>query len=416
MHHHRPRAALITLEQQLTRTRGRSARIAVTAAIGTTLALTAAACASSNSGASGSAATTGAASPIPAKDNLKAAGCPSTIVLQTDWNPEAEHGGQYQLLGPNPSINTGAKSVTSELVAHGGVDTGVKLQIRAGGPAIGYQTVTSQLYKDSSITLGYLGTDEQIALSKSQPTVAVMAGMEKSPQIIQWSPQKHPTWKTIADIGKTNTKVLYFQGATYMDYLIGKGILKQSQADGSYDGTPTNFVASGGTYAVQGFATAEPYTWSHDVRAWDKPLKYQLIADTGYNFYQQSIGVRKDKLAALKPCLAKLVPIMQQAVADYITHPAATNKLILDLVTQYNNGWVYTQGTANYADATMKSLGIIGNGPDSTLGNFDDSRVQQLINILKPIYQAKNKPILAGLVPSDLVTNQFIDPSIGLKF
>ena len=28
-----------------------------------------------------------------------------------------------------------------------------------------------------------------------------------------------------------------------------------------------------------GFATAEPYIWSHLVRTWDKPLKYQLIAE-----------------------------------------------------------------------------------------------------------------------------------------
>jgi hypothetical protein len=387
--------------------------MAATAAIGTALALTAAACSSSSSGTS--AAPTGAASAIPAKDNLKAAGCPSTIVLQSDWNPESEHGGQYELLGPSPSINASAKSVTSELVAHGGVDTGVKLEIRAGGPAIGFQTVTSQLYKDSSITLGYVGTDEQISLSKTEPTVAVLAGLEKSPQIIQWSPKAHPSWKTIADIGKTNTKVLYFQGAAYMDYLVGKGILKKSQIDGSYDGTPTNFVASGGTYAVQGFATSEPYTWSHDVRAWDKPMKYELIADTGFNFYQQAIAVRKDKLAGLKSCLTKLVPIMQQAIVDFATSPAATNQLILNLVSAYNNGWVYTPGTADYAVSTMKSLGIIGNGPNGALGSFDDSRVQQLIGILKPIYKAKNKPILDNLVPSDLVDNEFIDTSIGLK-
>jgi hypothetical protein len=397
------------MEKQLRKPRTKM----VAAAAGAALAFTAAACSSSSSTTAAPATTSAAA--VPAQDNLKAAGCPSTIVLQTDWNPESEHGGQYELLGPNPAINSGAKSVTSELVAHGGVDTGVKLQIRAGGPAIGYQTVTSQLYKDSSITLGYLGTDEQISLSQTQPTVAVLAGLQKSPQIIQWSPAAHPGWKTIQDIGKTSTKVLYFQGASYMDYLVGKGILKKSQIDGSYDGTPTNFVASGGQYAIQGFATAEPYIWSHEVRAWNKPLKYELIADTGFNFYQQAIGVRKDKLAALTPCLTKLVPIMQQAIVDFVTNPGPANNLILQLVSAYNNGWVYTAGTASYAVATMKSLGIIGNGADGTLGKFDDSRVQQLITILKPIYAAKGKPILPGLTPSDIVTNQFIDPSISLK-
>jgi hypothetical protein len=405
------------LETQLRRSR---VRIVAAATVGAALAVTAAACSSSSSGSSSSAPATSAststsAATVPAADNLKAAGCPSTIVLQTDWNPEAEHGGQYELVGPNPTINTSAKEVTGELMAHGGVDTGVKIQIRAGGPAIGYQTVTSQLYKDTSITLGYVGTDEQIALSATQPTVAVMAGLEISPQIIQWSPAAHPTWKTIADIGKTNTKVLYYQGASYMDYLTGKGILSKSQIDGSYDGTPTAFVASGGQYAVQGFATAEPYIWSHDVRAWDKPLKYQLIADAGFNFYQQAIGVRKNALPALTGCLKKLVPIMQQAIVDYIASPASTEKLILQLVTAYNNGWTYTQGTADYAVATMKQLGIVGNAPDGTLGAFTTSRVQQLIGILAPIYKAQGKQTLTGLKPSGIVTNEFLDPSISLK-
>lgn len=384
------------------------------ATVGASLAVTATACASSSSSSAATSAPASAAA-VPAADNLKAAGCPSTIVLQTDWNPEAEHGGQYELVGPNPTINTSAKEVTGELVAHGGVDTGVQIQIRAGGPAIGYQTVTSQMYKDPTITLGYLGTDEQIANSQTNPTVAVMAGLEISPQIIQWSPAAHPAWKTIADIGKTSTPVLYYQGASYMDYLLGKGILKKSQVNGSYDGTPTVFVASGGQDAVQGFATAEPYIWSHDVAAWDKPMKYELIADAGFNFYQQEIGVRKNALPGLTSCLKKLVPIMQQSIVDYIANPAPTEKLILQLVTAYNNGWVYTQGTADYAVATMKKLGIVGNAPDGTLGAFTDSRVQQLISILAPIYKAKGKQTLPGLTPSDIVTNQFIDTSISLK-
>jgi hypothetical protein len=392
----------------------RSIRAALAGVAAAALAVAVAAC-SSGGGSAGGGATAGVSlAKTPAQDNLKAAGCPSTVVLQTDWNPEAEHGGQYELVGPDPKIDASAKSVTGELVAHGGVPTGVKIQIRAGGPAIGYQTVTSQLYKDSSITLGYLGTDEQIALSKTQPTVAVLAGLEISPQIIAWSPAAHPAWKTIADIGKTGTKVLYYQGASYMDYLLGKGILKKGQADGSYDGTPTDFVASGGQYAVQGFATAEPYIWSHDVRSWDKPLKYQLIADAGFNFYQQEIGVRKDKLPALSSCLKKLVPIMQQGIVDYMNDPGPTEKLILSLVTAYNNGWTYDQGTANYAVATMKKLGIVGNAPDGTLGAFDASRVQQLIGILAPIYAAQGKQTLPGLKPSDLNTGQFLNPRISL--
>ena len=86
--------------------------------------------------------------------DLAAAGCPDTVVLQTDWNPEAEHGGIYQLLGPDPTIDAGSKSVRGNLVDGEGASTGVQVEIRSGGPAIGFQAVTAQMYTDDAITLG----------------------------------------------------------------------------------------------------------------------------------------------------------------------------------------------------------------------------------------------------------------------
>jgi hypothetical protein len=341
--------------------------------------------------------------------------CPSTVVVQTDWNPESEHGGTYKLVGPNPKIDADKKRVTGTLVAKDGTDTGVKIEIRAGGPAIGFQNVAAQMYADTSITLGYGGSDDAIALSKNQPILGVFAGLEKSPQIVMWSPAAHPDWQSIADIGKTDTKVLYFQGATYMEYFTGKGILKKSQVDGSYDGAPANFVASGGKVAQQGFATAEPYIYEHEIKAFGKPVKFQLIADAGFDFYQQMLSIRSGEKEKLGPCLKKLVPIMQQAQVDFMSDPASTNKLILDLVTKYNNGWTYSQGVADNCVKQMKDLGIVGNGKDATIGNFEDSRLTALIDITKPIFTAQNKEMKPDIKAADLATNEFIDPSIGLK-
>jgi hypothetical protein len=384
-------------------------------AAGTVAALTLAACGEGGDGDSdlGAAVNVPAGSANPAYQLADV--CPSTVVVQTNWNPESEHGGTYQLVGPNPTIDAAQKRVTGQLVAPGGVDTGVKIEVRAGGPAIGFQSVSAQMYADKSITLGYTASDEAVQSSKAQPTLSVFAKLEKSPQIIMWSPEKHPDWKTIADIGKTDTKVLYFQGSVYMEYLISQGQLKKSQVDGSYDGAPANFVASGGAVAQQGFATAEPYIYEHEVRAWNKPVTFQLIADAGFDFYQDSLGIRSGDRQQLSPCLEKLVPIMQQAQVDFLNDPAAANALILKLVEEYNNGWVYSQGVADYAVAKMKELGIVGNGKDATLGNFDEARVQNIIDILKPIYAAQNKELKAGLTPADIVTNEFIDASIGLK-
>jgi hypothetical protein len=339
--------------------------------------------------------------------------CPNPIVIQTDWDPESEYGVYYHLLGPNPKVDAKKKLVSGPLVASG-KDTGVRVEVRTGGPSIGFEPVSSQMYKDPAITLGQVSTDEAIRFSAKQATLAVMAPMEISPFMIMWDPQAYPQFNTIADIGKTDTKVLYFEGDTYMAYLTGTGVLKKSQVDGSYDGKPGNFVAADGKVAQAGFATSEPYIYEHEVRQWGKPVKYALVSEAGYPFYPQALSIRaadKDKLA---PCLKKLVPIVQRAQVDYLANPAETNKLVLELVKQYNDGWVYTEGLANYAIEKMRA-DFVKNGSDQTLGNFDTARVQRMIEIVTPIFTAQNQPPKAGLKPEDIATNEYIDTSIGVR-
>jgi len=97
----------------------------------------------------------------PAEDTTPAAGaidlsgvCPAKIVLQTDWNPESEHGMLYQLIGPGYEVDTEKVAVRGDLVANG-QKTGVQVEVRPGGPAVGYQQVTALLYQDPEIMLGF---------------------------------------------------------------------------------------------------------------------------------------------------------------------------------------------------------------------------------------------------------------------
>ena len=62
----------------------------------------------------------------------------------------------------------------------------------------------------------------------------------------------------------------------------------------------------------------------------------------------------------------------------------------------------------------MRKLGIADNGKDRTLGNFDATRLQRMIDILTPIFAGQNHPTRPGLTPAGLVTNDYIDPSVGL--
>jgi hypothetical protein len=118
--------------------------------------------------------------------------CPASIVVQTSWQPESEHGALYQLLGPGYAIDTKRKIITGPLVV-GGRDTGVQLEIRSGGPAVGFQAVPAMMYLDTSIHLGQVSTDLSVAFAGSgQPTTAVVAPLDISPLAILWDPGAIP--------------------------------------------------------------------------------------------------------------------------------------------------------------------------------------------------------------------------------
>ena len=339
--------------------------------------------------------------------------CPDPVVVQTAWLPQAEHGALYHLVGPGYQIDAERKRVVGPLVAEG-KDTGVKIEVRAGGPAIGFQNAASLMYQDEAITIGQVATDDAIGLSASQPTVAVVAPFDVAPYMIMWDPATYPEFNTIADIGQTDTKVLYFQGATYMEYLVGSGVLRRSQVDGSYDGTPAAFVAAEGRIAQQGFATSEPYIYEQVLPQWRKPVEFQLVHETGYPIYPEAIVVRADRKGELAPCLRKLVPIIQRSQVEYVKDPAATNRLITQLAEEYKVGYEYTEEQARFSVQQQLELGIVSNGPDRTLGDFDLGRVRRVLDIVRPIFAGQGKPLRADLRPEDIATNEFIDPSIGL--
>ena len=338
--------------------------------------------------------------------------CPATVVIQADWEPEAEHGGIYQLLGDDYTVDTKAKSVKGPLLASG-ADTGVDVEIRIGGASVGYQTAQSLLYQDKGILLGYGRVSEHLVTQKETPVVSVFAQLEKSPYAIYWDPATYPAAKTIADLKKDKVKILLGSDVTvWQEYLVGTGVIDKSQIDQSDSPKPATFVAAGGKVAETGFITAEPYMYEVETKAWGKPVVGQLIHDTGFPEYFQSMVVRKEDTTEKKDCLAKLVPILQQAQVDYITDYKATNERIVDLVDQYQTSWTYTPGQAEAAAKAQIAMGLVANGGNATLGDYDLKRVQTLIDLIGKYAPDAD---IDGIKPEDLVTNEFIDTSIGLK-
>ncbi len=342
--------------------------------------------------------------------------CPSPVVIQTDWNPESEHGHLYEMFGEDVEVDSDLKSVSGPLFSSGEY-TGIDIEVRSGGPAIGFQTVAAQMYQDTAITMGYAGTDGQVQQSQDLPVKAFMAPLDINPQMVMWDPETYPDVETIADLGQNledGAVVRYFGGAAYMEYLISDGQLALEQVDGGYDGTPANFIAAQGRDAQQGFASAEPYIYENEVTDWAKPVGFELIDDAGWRAYAAAMSVRSDDFEELTPCLELITPVLQQATVDYYADPAEANALILDLVEQYDTGWVYSEGVADFSAEQQLDLGLVSNGDNATLGDFDLDRVQETLDQMTPIATELGTPPADGLTVDDLVTNEFIDDSIGL--
>ena len=343
--------------------------------------------------------------------DLAAAGCPADIRIQTDWNPESEHGHLYQLVGPGYVVDDEVKSITGPLMASGEY-TGVDVTILSGGPATGFTQPNAQMYNDPSIFLAYVGNDEAIAHSGDLPTVGVFAPLQKDPQMLMWDPETYPDVEGIADLGTEGVTIRVFPGGTYIDAFVGQGILSADQIDSTYDGTPAVFVSEGGAIAQQGFASAEPYIYENEVSQWGKPVAYQLINDAGYPKYAAVMSVIPENIDAYSECLTALVPVLQQATVDFYADPQSTIDLILELVDAYDTGWVYSQGVAEFSVDTMLKDGIAGNDEDGTMGTVAATRMTDLFDLVTPIYTEQGLPVKDGVTVDDIWTDQFLDPSI----
>ena len=357
------------------------------------------------------------ASEAPATDDRAAAAyttdlsgvCPETVVIQTGWFPQPERGYLYQLIGTQGTVDVDKGAYVGPLGS-----TGVNLEVRVGGPYVGDQSAVSMLYQDPDILLGEVNTDEGLNLHAEFPTVAVFAPLEQSPQVLLWDPEQHD-FSSMSDIGASGLPVLvYGSEDPWVTYFVGEGQLAADQIDDSYDGSPSRLVASDGQVVQQGYVTSEPFTYQNDFPEWGKPVESLLLAEAGYSPYENALGATPENIEQYADCLSGLVPLLQQAQVDYMADPAPMNERLVSIVTELASSWSLTLPANEFATTTMTERGIVGNGSNGTLGDFDDARVAEFNTLITPILQESNPDFPAVPDPSVIYTNQFVDPDIGL--
>jgi hypothetical protein len=344
--------------------------------------------------------------------------CPPNMVIQTDWWPESEHGGTYQLMGEGAEADAALFKYSGPIdpaYAVGGVET---IEIRAGGDAIEFSPVVAEMKSDQDITIGYVNTDDAFQSSATVEVTGVAATLEINPQMIQWDPtQLEIDAADPTTIQTTGARLLHFSGTTYIDWMISKGYLDEGQSDPNYGGSPADWISAGGDFIQQGFVTNEIFKYENEIEWKDGApgdLDYALIHDLGWQPYPAMYSVLSERLDELSPCLEVFVPMLQQAWVDYLTDPEPVLEELIDVTGVYNNYWKLSPELNTAALALFESEGIADNGPDDTYGNFDDARVSALFDEITGVLADREIELADGYTAESAYTNEFIDDSIGL--
>ncbi len=330
--------------------------------------------------------------------------CPNPLVIQTAWFPEPEYAELYQLTGGEGSIDPESGIFSGPLAA----DPSITVEVRTGGPYAGYTPAHVHMYADDEVFLGLVPTDAQLTAQAATPVIGVMATMEKSPLGVMWDPATY-TINSWEDVGKTGAVVNYFESAFWPPFVVAKGYVSEDQLDGSYDGSPSRFVSEEGAIIQQAYITQEPYKYENDLEGWNKPVQMLLVHDSGYEYYEQQLAIRADRLEEARQCLTAFIPLVQQATVDYMNDPSTVNATMLQAVEDLATFWTFTPESIAYSSQALDEYGIFANGANDTIGDFDMDRLNKFIEDIRIV------PAFADMTwtAEDLVTNEFIDPSIG---
>lgn len=345
--------------------------------------------------------------------------CPSPLILQKDWLMQAEHGPFIQLIGSGGTMEQGAYRGPLG-------STGIELVVLEGGGGIGLadgETSYSALFRGNNRAnlvphLAYHELDNAFIFSEQFPAIGVFAPLDVAPTALIWDAATYPDgFNSIEDLiafAESGQGMIYVStiSRTFGRYLVEQGVPAEAFVEG-YRGDAENFVVNNGTWLNQGFATSEIYSFETG-NNWARPMDYVFINDLGYPNYTGMVSVSRDRLDELAPCLEAVVPIMQQAAIDYATDPVEVNEIVIAFnAGDYNVGW-WTSDAGQVASAAqvMAETGIIGNGANDTIGDFDMTRVQVIYDAVFPNLDERANP---DVTPEDVVTNRFIDPSIGFE-
>jgi hypothetical protein len=335
--------------------------------------------------------------------------CPEKLTIQTDWFPELEHGGTYQLIGPNGTADKTTVSYSGPVQSQYAVGGLKELTIGT----IKFDKANASILLDGEADMAYITMGDIIKDSKAVPMIAVAKTLDADPQMVMWDPTQYDI-KSPEDIKGTGASVLHFPGTGYIDYMIGKGYMTAEQSNPSYDGSDAKWVAEGGAIFQQGFATNEVYKYENDI-AWKDgapaDVSFYTVKDLGFDNYPAVITMLQSRAEELDACLKLLVPKMQQAWVDFLNDPKPVTDRLITINEEHDGFWTLSAGLNEAGIKLIGEKDMAKNSEDGTYCSFDAARVDTLYGQLKEIFDAQGVEITDDV--TTVYTNKYCEGAPG---
>jgi hypothetical protein len=348
-------------------------------------------------------------------------GCPADIRIQTDDLPRVEWGFLYSLLDRDHLVvnepKRGEDSVSAPLLIDG-EPSGSTLTILLGDPEDGVSANVA-LHEDESIFLAAVDTDAALLDSVRYPSVGVFAPMRRDSRIVYWDAEAYAGVRSIRQFGARLTPdglalapVDSVAGDPFNAFAIGSGMLTVEQVVTDDEPGVPGFLEDRGVSARLGDVLVDPYLVARPEVGAARPIGWQLLDQAGYERDAGVLSARPQSLVQHSDCLDVLVPVLQQALVDYLDNPRETTELLVELSAGFGDP-DYGIGLANTALELFDSENLVGSGRDGTIGDLDFGRIRDLVTEAVPAWTEAGVAVPAGVEAEDIATNRFIDWSIG---
>lgn len=317
--------------------------------------------------------------------------CPSKLTIQTDWFPELEHGGVYQLIGANGTASKDSLSYSGPVQAPYAVGGLQEVEILTRNPDMR----NSAVLVNGKADMAFISVADIIKDSAALPLVAVAKTLDKDPIMVMWDPAQFDVKKP-EDLASTEASFIHFAGLAYVDYLIERGYITADQSDPSYNGSDSAWVAASGKLLQQGFATNEVYKYENYIPWKDgspSDVSFFTVGQLGYDNYPSSITMLQSRAAELDACLKLFIPKLAQAWVDFYNDPTPVTDKMVEINITYDGFWRLSPELNSFGLRLLDELEIGANSPDGTYCSFDEAKVQELYDILQPIYAAQGVEI-----------------------